>query len=152
MSLSERIQSDLVAAMKARESERVGVLRLIKTALKNKEIESKGALTEEAENQLLQTLVKQRAEAKEAFEQGGRPELAEKEAREALIVKAYLPEEIASEQIESVISAVISELGATSSRDMGSVMKESMARLKATGKTVDGKAVNALVRKHLAQE
>ena len=150
MSLSKRIQAELVQAMKARESELVGVLRLIKTAIKNKEIDVGRELNTDEENQLLQTMVKQRNEAIENFEKGGRDELAQKEAAEKVIIQKYLPEEVTPEEVAAAVSSAIEETGASTAKDMGRVMKATMARLKETGKTVDGKAVNAAVRAKLS--
>jgi uncharacterized protein YqeY len=150
MSLSERIQKDLLAAMKAKQADRVSVLRLVKSALKNKEIELKSELSPEAEVQLLQTLVKQRNESIETFDKAGRNDLAEKERAELEVLRTYLPEEVTSEEIERVVNEVATELGASSPKDLGSVMKESLTRLKKTGKAVDGKAVNLAVRAKLS--
>jgi len=149
MSLSRRVQDDLVVAMKARERTRMSVLRLIKTALKNKEIELGTDLSPEEEIQILQTMVKQRNEAIETFDKAGRTDLSSKEAEEKVLIQAYLPEEVSSDEIERVTLEVIEALGGGSPRDMGRVMKETMARLKGTGKTVDGKVVNAVVRSKL---
>jgi uncharacterized protein YqeY len=150
MSLSERLQKDLVEAMKARETTRVSVIRLIKTAVQNKEIEIGEALTPEQEIQLLQTMVKQRNEAIATFEKGERKDLADKEREELTILRTYLPEEVSLDEVDSVVVAVVDELGATSPKDMGNVMKETMARLKKTGKTVNGKVVNEVVRSKLS--
>ena len=150
MSLSERIQGDLVEAMKRKDALTVSVLRMAKSALKYKEIELKKSLTPEEENQVLQTLVKQRTESIETFEKGGRADLAEKEARERDLIRAYLPEALSEAEAERVVAEVVKDLGASSAKDVGAVMKEALSRLKATGKTVDGKAVNALVRAKLS--
>lgn len=150
MSVSEQIQKDLVAAMKARQSLEVSVLRLMKSALKNKEIELGKELSPEEELAVVGTLVKQRTESIESYEKAGRTDLAEKEGRERELMRAYLPEEVSPEEIASVVTDVIAELGAASQKDIGPVMKESLARLKATGKTVDGKTVNAAVRAKLS--
>ena len=150
MSLSERIQSDLVAAMKGREALKLSVLRMTKAALKNKEIELKRPLAPDEENQVLQTLVKQRTESIESFEKGGRADLAEKEGKERDLLRGYLPEAISEADVERVVAEVVKDLGASSAKDVGSVIKEALLRLKATGKTVDGKAVNAVVRAKLS--
>ena len=150
MSLSEKLHSELAPAMKAKQRTRVGVIRLIKAALKNKEIENGKSLSTEEENQVLQTMVKQRNEAMEQFEKGGRSDLAKKEAEEKEIIQAYLPDAVSEDEIERVAIEVIEELGASSPKDMGSVMKETMARLKGLGKPVDGKAVNTVVRTKLS--
>ena len=150
MSLSERIQGDLVEAMKRKDALTVSVLRMAKSALKYKEIELKKSLTPDEENQVLQTLVKQRNESIETFEKGGRADLAEKEARERDLIRAYLPEALSEAEAERVVAEVVKDLGASSAKDVGAVMKEALVRLKATGKTVDGKAVNAIVRAKLS--
>lgn len=150
MSLSERLQKDLVEAMKARETTRLSVLRLVKTAIQNKEIETGEALSTEQEIQLLQTMVKQRNEAIESFEKGDRKDLADKEREELVFLRAYMPEEVSLDEIDSVVVAVVGELEAPSPKDMGNVMKETMARLKKTGKIVDGKVVNQVVRSKLS--
>jgi uncharacterized protein YqeY len=150
MSFSERIQADLVAAMKSKDSVRVGVLRMVKAALKNKEIELRKALEPEEEIQVLQALVKQRNESIDVFSRAGRDDLASKETAERDIIVAYLPEAVSPGEIEKVVGDVVAELGASSPKDVGAVMKEALSRLKATGKTVDGKAVNAAVRAKLS--
>jgi uncharacterized protein YqeY len=150
VSLADRIQSDLVEAMKRKEALRVSVLRMIKSAIKNKEIELRKPLTADEENQVLQTLVKQRTESIETFEKGGRKDLADKEKEEREILRSYLPEAVSDVEIERVVGEVVKDLGAGSAKDVGAVMKEALSRLKATGKTVDGKVVNAFVRAKLS--
>ena len=150
MSLTEKIQSDLVRAMKEKEPAKVGVLRMVKAALKNKQIELKRPLGSEEEIQVLQTLVKQRNESIDVFARAGRTDLAEKETAEREIVAAYLPESVSQDEIERVVGEVVTALGATSAKDVGAVMKEALSRLKATGKTVDGKTVNAAARARLS--
>ena len=150
MSLSERLQKDLVEAMKARETTRVSVLRLIKSAIQNKEIELGEALSTEQDVQLLQTMVKQRNESITTFENADRQDLADKEKEELTIVRSYLPDEISIDEVDRVVVAVVDELQASSPKDMGNVMKETMARLKKTGKAVDGKVVNQVVRSKLS--
>jgi len=150
VTLSERIQSDLVNAMKRKEALKVSVLRLTKAALKNKEIELRKPVSPDEENQVLQTLVKQRTESIEMFEKGGRTDLAEKETLERDILRSYLPEAVEGAEIERVVVEVVKALGASSAKDIGAVMKEALVRLKGTGKTVDGKAVNAVVRAKLS--
>ena len=150
MSLSELIQKDLVAAMKARDIARVGLLRLVKSALKNKEIELKDELSSEEEVQLLQTLVKQRNEAIETFDNAGRKDLADKERAERDLLRFYLPEEVTEAEIESVVDEVVTELEASSPKDIGAVMRESLAKLKQTGKAVNGKTVNVVARAKLS--
>jgi hypothetical protein len=150
MSLSERIQKDLVDSMKRKESLRVNALRMVKAALKNKEIELRKALALDEEMQVLHSLVKQRTESIEIFEKAGRTDLAAKESQERDLIRAYLPEGATPAEIEAVVAEVVVALGATTAKDLGAVMKEALARLGATGKTVDGKAVNAAVRARLS--
>jgi len=149
MSLSERIQKDLVAAMKAKEALRTSALRLIKSALQNKEIEKKGVLTDAETVAVIKTLVKQRNEAIEQFEAGGRKELAEKERQEKAICESYLPAAVTVEEMDRVVGEVVTALSASGPKDMGRVMKEAMARLQATGKMVDGRELNERVRARL---
>ena len=150
MTLSERIQSDMVDAMKRKETLKLSVLRMTKAALKNKEIELRRPVSPDEENQVLQTLVKQRTESIEMFEKGGRADLAGKETLERDILRSYLPEAVSEAEVERVVVEVVKDLGASSAKDIGAVMKEALVRLKGTGKTVDGKAVNAVVRAKLS--
>jgi uncharacterized protein YqeY len=149
MALAEQIQKDLVQAMKDKDAPRVSVLRMISAALKNKQIEKKAALSDEDVIQVLKTQQKQRAESIEQFEKGGRPELAAKERQEKLVVESYLPEAVSADEVANVVADAIRSLGAEGPKSMGAVMKEAMNRLQATGKTVDGKAVNAMVKSKL---
>jgi uncharacterized protein YqeY len=148
MPLLDQVQKDMVAAMKARDEARLGALRLMKTALKKHEIDSMKPLDEASEMQILKSLVKQRNEAAEMFRKGNRPELAEKEEAERLLIESYLPAGASEEEIETAISAAISETGVTSQKQMGVVMKATQAKLK--GKTVDGKALSEKVRARLS--
>lgn len=150
MSLAERLQKDLIEAMKARQTTRLSVLRLIKSAIQHKEIDLGEALTTEQDIQLLQTMVKQRNESISTFEKADRQDLADKEKEELAIVRTYLPEEISLDEVDRVVVAAVEELKASSPKDMGNVMKETMARLKNTGKVVDGKVVNQIVRSKLS--
>ena len=147
MALIEQIQKQMTEAMKAKETLRLSVLRGLKTALKNKEIEKMRALNENEEIQVLQTLVKQRKESIEQFTKGGRPELAEQEQAELKIIETYLPAAVGREEIERAVSEAIAEVQAGSPKDMGRVMKAVMAKF--TGKVVDGKLVNEMVRAKL---
>jgi uncharacterized protein len=150
MSLTDEIQKHLVDAMKRKETLRLSVLRMMKAALKNKEIELRRPLDAGEEMQILQTLVKQRTESIETFEKGGRADLVAKETEERELIRSYLPEAISDAEVQATVSEVIAALGASSAKDVGAVMKETLARLKSTGKSVDGKAVNAAVRAKLS--
>jgi len=147
MPLIEQIQKDLVDAMRSKDELRLSVLRMVKSALKNKEIEKIRPLEDAEALQLLQTLVKQRRESVEMFAKGGRTELAEKETKEIAIIESYLPANASADDIENAINAAIAETGANSAKQMGAVIKA--ARVKLEGKTVDGKALSDRVRTRL---
>lgn len=147
MALLERIQTDLVAAMRAKDEARLGAIRLIKTALKKYEVDSMKPLDEATELQLLNTLVKQRREAADMFRKGGRPELAEKEDAELKLIESYMPGAASDEEIEAAISAALGETGVTSAKQMGVVMKAAQARL--AGKRVNGRALSEKVKAKL---
>lgn len=144
MPLIDIIQQDLASAMKARDELRLSVLRMVKAALKNREVEKMRPLDDAEGVQLLQSLVKQRRESVEQFRKGGRPELAEKEAQEIAIIESYLPAAPSAAELEQAIAAAIAETGATSAKQMGAVVKAARAHL--VGKNVDGKALSDLVR------
>jgi len=147
MALIDRVQQDMVAAMKNREA-RLSTLRMIKAALMKLRVDSPKPLDEAAEMQVLKSLIKQRTEAADMFRKGGRPEQAEKEEAERAMVEAYLPAAASAEEIEAAIAEAMAETGVTSLKQMGAVMKAVQARL--TGKTVDGKALSDKVRAKLA--
>lgn len=148
MPLLDRIQKDMTQAMKAREEARLSALRLIKTALKKHQVDSGKPLDERADLQILTSLVKQRKEAAEAFRKGGRPELAEKEEAELVLIESYMPAPATPEEMEAAVGAALEETGATSLKQMGVVMKAAQARL--TGRRVDGKTLSEMVRARLA--
>ncbi len=147
MAFIERIQKDLTQAMKMKEELRLSVLRMVKTALKNKEIEKIRPLEDAEALQVLQTLVKQRRESVEQFTQGGRKDLADKETKEIAIIESYLPAAPSDAEISQAIDAALAETGAASSKQMGAVIKAARARLE--GKTVDGKVLSDRVRERL---
>jgi uncharacterized protein YqeY len=147
MRLRDKINEDLTAAMKSKDSLRLSVLRMMKTAIKNREIELRAELEDAQSIQVLSTLIKQRRDSVEQFTSGGRPELADKEAAEIKIIEAYLPAAVSDDEIERVVDEVVRETGAASPKDIGGVMKQCMARF--AGKVVDGKRVNAAVRRRL---
>jgi uncharacterized protein YqeY len=149
MSLAERIQKDLVDAMRAKAELRLSVLRGIKAAIKHKEIEKIRALDEPESIQILQTLVKQRKESIEQFTKGNRPELAEKETKELAIIESYLPAGASDAEMDAAITKAISESGANSIKQMGAVVKAAKALLES--KTVDGKALSDRVRDRLSK-
>jgi len=148
MSYLDRIQNDLTAAMKGKDELRLSVLRMVKSALKNKEIEKVRPLDDMESLQVLQTLVKQRHESVEQFTKGGRKDLADKEKKEIAIIEEYLPAAPTDEEIREAIEDAIQEVGADSLKQMGAVVKA--ARAKLAGKTVDGKALSDRVRDRLS--
>ena len=135
--------------MKARDSLRTDVLRMVKTSITNREIEKRADLDESETMRVLQTLVKQREESIDQFRRGGRPELADREQAEIDILRGYLPADASDEEIAAAVDAAAKESGATTMKDMGKVMKAAIAALKATGKPADGKRVNEAVKRRL---
>lgn len=133
--------------MRAKDKERLSVLRMVKSNLMNMEIDKQSELTDEEVIKSLNTLVKQRRDSAEQYENAGRAELAEKEKAEITIIEDYLPQAASDEEIEKAVTEAIAETGATSMKDMGNVMKESLSKL--SGKTVDGKVVSEKVRGRL---
>ncbi|HXM95502.1 MAG TPA: GatB/YqeY domain-containing protein [Candidatus Dormibacteraeota bacterium] len=149
MSLAERIQKDLVDAMRAKDELRLSVVRGVKAAIKHKEIEKIRPLDESESIQILQTLVKQRKESIDQFTKGGRPELADKEAKELVILESYLPASASNAEMDAAIEKAISETSANSIKQMGAVVKAAKVMLE--GRTVDGKALSDRVRDRLSK-
>jgi uncharacterized protein len=150
MTLSEQIQKDIVAAMKARQEQRLSCLRMVKSALKNREIEKMAPLDDKESQQVLSTLIKQRKDSVEQFLKGGRKEMADREAAEITLIESYLPKAAGEEQINAEVKSAIAEMGAPTMKDMGAVMKNVMARFAAAGARADGKAVSEAVKRELA--
>lgn len=148
MSLTERVQKDMVAAMRAREELRLSTLRMMKAALQNKRIEKRADLEEKEELQVCSTMIKQRKDSIEQFEKGNRPELAQKEAQEIVIIEAYMPKALGEEEIVAAVRAVIAEMGSPTMKDMGTVMKNVKAKF--GDARVDGKLVSEAVKKQLS--
>jgi hypothetical protein len=148
MPLLDRIQKDMVEAMKAKDEARLSAVRMIKTALKKTEVDAMKPLDETTEIQVLNSLVKQRTESAEMFRKGGRAELAEKEEAERALIQSYMPAPATPEEIDAAIAAAIVETQATTAKQMGVVMKATQAKL--AGKRVDGKALSEKVRARLA--
>jgi uncharacterized protein YqeY len=149
MTLVERLNQDLTAAMKARDAARTSTLRMAKAAIMNKEIDKKGALDDGEARKLLLGLVKQREDAADQYQKANRPELAEKEQGEIVILKSYLPAEVTDAEVAAAVDKAVAETGASSLKDMGKAMKAALAALAASGKAVDGKRVNEAVKKKL---
>jgi uncharacterized protein len=150
MSYLDRIQADLTAAMKEKDELRLSVLRMMKSALKNKEVEKVRALDDLESLQVLQTLVKQRRESVDQFTKGGRKDLADKEAKEIVIIEQYLPAAPSDAEIQRAVEAAINETSADSLKQMGAVIKAARARLE--GKAIDGKALSDRVRERLSNK
>jgi uncharacterized protein YqeY len=148
MPLLDRIQKDMVAAMKSKDEARLSAIRMIKTALKKLEVDSMKPLDEATEMQVLNSLIKQRTESAEMFRKGGRPEMAEKEEAERTLIESYMPAPATPEEMEEAIVAALAETQVTSAKQMGVVMKAAQAKL--AGKRVDGKALSEKVRARLA--
>jgi uncharacterized protein len=148
MPIVEQINKDVITAMKAKDAERLSALRMVKTALKLRETELPGGVDDTEAVRILNTLLKQRRDASEAFRAGGREEMAKKEDAEALILQEYLPAAASPEDMISAIESAISETGAASMKDMGAVMKAARANLE--GKNIDGKALSEMVKAKLS--
>ena len=149
MRFAEKIQKDLVDAMRSKDELRLSVLRGIKAAIKHKEVEKIRVLDEPESIQILQTLVKQRKESIEQFTKGNRPELADKETKELAIIESYLPAGASEREMDAAIAKAISDSGANSIKQMGAVVKAARSALE--GKTVDGKALSDRVRERLSK-
>jgi uncharacterized protein len=148
MPLSDQLQKDLVAAMKAKDEMRLSTVRMIKSALqKANSADLSKPLDDAAEQQLLKSLVKQRTDAADMFRKGGREELAVKEEAERTIIESYLPAAASEEDVQAAVDAAMAETGATSAKQMGLVMKAAQARL--AGRTVDGKSLSEKVKSRL---
>lgn len=151
MPIVDQITKDMTAAMKAREEARLSTLRMVKTALKNKEIDKRAPLDDQEAMAVLNTLIKQRKESVEQFTRGGRQELADKEAAEITVIEGYLPKSASDEEIATTVRAVITEMGSPTMKDMGAVMKQAMAKFAANGTRVDGKVVSETVKRELSK-
>ena len=150
MPLVDQIQKDIVTAMKAKEEARLSTLRMVKSALQLKTVEKMSALDDKESHAVLATLIKQRKDSIEQFSKGGRQEMADKEAAEIVVIESYLPKAASEADITAGVKATIAEMGAPTMKDMGTVMKNAMAKFNAAGMRVDGKVVSDLVKKELA--
>ncbi len=150
MAISEKINQDITQAMRARDEHRLTTLRMVKSALKNKEIEKRSPLDDQEAVQVLSTLIKQRRDSVEQFTKGGRPELADKESSEIKMIEAYMPAAAGEAEIASAVRATIAEMGSPTIKEMGNVMKNVMAKFQADGIRVEGKAVSEAVKRELS--
>jgi len=147
MSLQEQLNTAMKEAMRAKDSLRLNAIRLVKTAIKNKEIEARQEFDDQAVIGVLSTLVKQRRESAQVYRDSNRTDLAEKEEQELAVIQEFLPQQLSEEEIKTIIEAAVAETGAASARDMGKVMK--IVSAKTVGRA-DGRIVSELVKARLA--
>ena len=153
--LAAQVQTQVIAAMKARDGERTTTLRLIVNALKNKAIEKRQPLTPPESEQVLASMIKQRRDSIEQFTNGNRPELAAKEAAEIAVIEEFLPRALDADALAGLVAGVVAEVTANNgvkptAKEMGVVMKAVQAKLQATGARAEGRTVSELVKKALA--
>jgi len=157
VTISERIGKDIIAAMKAKDEHVLTTLRMVKSALRSKEIDKRQPLTDAEEAQILTTLIKQRRESVESFSKGGRPELAEKERLEIAMIEGYLPQSASEDEVRALVEGAIKTLTDDSGgvklgpRDMGAAMKVVQQRIQAGGLRADGRMVSEMVKAELAK-
>ncbi len=155
MTIAQKIDADIITAMKAKEEHKLTTLRMVKSALKNKAIDKRSELTDAEESQILSTLIKQRRESVDSFTKGNRPELAEKERVEITMIEGYLPQEAGEDEIRTVVQGAIAHLAEAGTKpgpkDMGAAMKIVQQRILANGLRADGKRVSEIVKAELAK-
>ena len=157
MTIGEKIQTDIVVAMKARDEHRLTTLRMVKSALKNREIDKREPLTDAEEQAILTTLLKQRRESVEQFTKGNRPELAAKEQVEIALIEAYMPKAASEDDLRALVAAAVEQVTAENGgtkpgpKEMGLVMKAAQAKIAASGARADGKLVSEFVKAELAK-
>jgi uncharacterized protein YqeY len=155
--IGEAIGKDIIAAMKAKEADKLTTLRMVKSAFRSKEIDKREPLTDAEEQGIITTLLKQRRESIESFTKGGRPELAAKEQTEIELIDAYMPKAASEEDIRATVMGAIERITADNGgtkpgpKDMGTVMKLAQARALADGARIDGKVLSELVKAELAK-
>ncbi|MFT4114851.1 GatB/YqeY domain-containing protein [Silvibacterium sp.] len=153
--ITQQIEKDVIASMKARDSERVSTLRMVKTAIKNKEIEKRAPLEDSEVLQVLTTLIKQRKESIDQFTKGNRPELAAKEAEEITVIEAYMPKAAGEEEIRALVTETLAEMAASGDelgpKQMGLAMKAVQAKIQQKGLRADGKQVSEIVKNTLSK-
>ena len=157
VSIGARIETDIIAAMRAKEEHRLTTLRMVKSALKNKEIEKREPLSDAEQTQILTTLIKQRRESVESFTKGGRPELAAKETTEIAMIEAYLPQGASEEEVRTIVLGAIAHLAGGNAgvkpgpKDIGPAMRVVQQRILASGLRAEGKMVSEMVKAELAR-
>jgi uncharacterized protein len=150
MEITKRVDQEMIAAMKAHDVERTSTLRMMKSALKNRQIEKREALTEAEAQQVLNTMIKQRKDSIEQFTKGNRPELAAKEAREIVTIESFLPKTASEEDVKKLVDEALAGEN-FGPRDMGAAMKAVQARIQQEGLRADGRQVSELVKARLGQ-
>lgn len=155
MSIGQKIETEIVIAMKARDEHRLTTLRMVKSALRNKEIEKREALSDAEETQILTTLIKQRRESVESFTKGNRPELADRESSEITMIEAFLPQAAGEEEVRAIVRGAIAHLAEGGNKpgpkDIGPAMRVVQQRILASGIRADGKMVSEMVKAELAK-
>jgi hypothetical protein len=156
MSIAEKLGTDIITAMKAHQEHRLTTLRMVKSALRSKEIDKRQPLTDAEQTQILTTLIKQRHDSVESFTKGNRPELAAKEQAEIVMIEAYMPQAAGEEQLRAIVVAAVAQLAASTGqkptpREMGAVMKLAQQQIQATGLRADGRLLSELVKAELAK-
>jgi uncharacterized protein YqeY len=158
MAISKQIDADIITAMKAKDEHRLTTLRMVKSALKNKAIDKRAELTDAEESQILTTLIKQRKESVESFVKGNRPELAQKEREEIVMIEAYMPQIASEEQVRAVVQKAIDQLTQNAGgvrpgpKDMGTAMKVAQQWSLADGLRIEGKTLSEMVKAELAKQ
>jgi uncharacterized protein YqeY len=153
--IGDQLGKDIIAAMKAKEADKLTTLRMVKAALKSKEIDKREPLTDTEEQSILTTLLKQRRESVDQFTKGGRPELAAREEVEIVLIDAYMPKAASEDDIRKIVAGAVEQItkdnGGTKPgpKDMGTVMKVAQQRILADGIRADGKLVSELVKSEL---
>jgi len=156
MSIAEKLGTDIITAMKAHQEHRLTTLRMVKSALRSKEIDKRQPLTDAEQTAILTTLIKQRHDSVESFTKGNRPELAAKEQAEIAMIEAYMPQAATQDQLRAIVQQAVAQLAASSGqqptpREMGAVMKLAQQQVLATGLRADGRLVSELVKAELAK-
>jgi len=157
VSISTRIGKDIIVAMKAKDEHRLTTLRMVKSAMKSKEIDKREPLSDHEEAQILTTLIKQRRESVESFTKGDRPELTEKERQEIVLIEAYLPQAATAEEIRAVVAGALHHMAEGNGgvkpgpKDMGPAMRVVQQRILANGLRADGKMVSEIVKAELTK-
>ena len=150
MTIAERISKDITDAMRARDEHRLTTLRMMKSGIRSREIDKRSPVDDQETIQILSTMIKQRKDSIDQFTKGGRPELAAKEATEIKMIEEYMPKAAGEEEVTATVRATIAEMGSPTIKDMGTVMKNAMAKFQASGTRVDGKLVSEAVKRELS--